>query len=287
MSWIISSLLMFVCSIVFYLSVKKLQMLGVDKRIYTVANYAFPTVVFFVLAIVNKLPLYYPLVLLASFIIFRAVLNYIGTIAGYKSMEGAPNAGYSLIIQKSYAVYTLFAAVILYGSEISWYKFTLSGVILICAALIAYQRGKKMNRINYEWVIYAVVAMVCFGTTSLSGKYFAQQGIGTIPQLFWVCIATLGLTGVDIVRVQTKRQKMDAKILGLLGLLGISVSGFYFFKLSAEIAAPNLGYVGTINAASNAVYTVLVAFLFGDHLSWRKLAAVGGMTVGIALLLFS
>lgn len=278
---------MFVCSIIFYLSVKKLQILGVDKRIYTVANFAFPTVVFFVLAIVNKLPLYYPLVLLVSFIIFRAILNYIGTIAGYKSMEGAPNAGYSLIIQKSYAVYTLFAAVILYGSEVSWYKFALSGFILGCAALVAYQRGKKVNKINYQWVIYAVIAMFCFGTASLSSKYFAQQGISTIPQLFWVCIATLALTGLDIVRVKTKKQKFDRKIWALLVLLGLSVSGFYFFKLSAELAAPNLGYVGTINAASNAVYTVLVAYLFGDHLSWKKLAAVGGMTVGIALLLFS
>lgn len=165
---------MFISSIVFYLSVKKLQMLGVDKRIYTIANYAFPTIVFFVFAVINKFSLIYPIVLLVSFIVFRAVLNYIGTIAGYKSMEGAPNAGYSLIIQKSYAVYTLFAAVILYGSEVSWYKFALSGFILLCAAVVAYQKGKKVNRINYQWVIYAVVAMVCFGTTSLSSKYFAQ-----------------------------------------------------------------------------------------------------------------
>lgn len=287
MSWITSSILMFISSIVFYLSVKKLQMLGVDKRIYTAANYAFPTVVFFVLAVIYQLPLLYSIVLLVSFVVFRAVLNYIGTIAGYKSMEGAPNAGYSLIIQKSYAVYTLFAAVILYGSEVSWYKFVLSGFILLCAAVVAYQKGKKVNRINYQWVIYAVVAMVCFGTTSLSSKYFAQQGISTIPQLFWVSIATLALTGADIVRVRTKKQMMDGKIWALLVILGISVSGFYFFKLTAEIAAPNLGYVGTINAASNAVYTILVAILFGDHLSWKKFLAVGGMTAGIVLLLFS
>lgn len=278
---------MFIFSIVFYLSVKKLQMLGVDKRIYTAANYLVPTIVFFVLALVYKMPLAYSFVLLLSLILLRATLNYVGTIAGYKSMEGAPNAGYSLMIQKSYAVYTLFAAVLLYRSEVSWYKFVLSGFILMCAIVIAYERGKKINRINYQWVLYAVVAMFCFGTISLSGKYFAQAGIGAIPQLFWICLATLFITGADIVRVRTKKQKMDWKMWALLGILGISVSSFYFFKLTAEIAAPNLGYVGTINAASNAVYTVLVALLFGDHLSWKKLAAVGGMTIGIALLLFS
>lgn len=278
---------MFISSIVFYLSVKKLQLLGVDKRIYTVANYVVPTVIFFVLALVYKMPLVYPLVLLLALILLRATLNYVGTIAGYKSMEGAPNAGYSLMIQKSYAVYTLFAAVLLYGSEVSWYKFVLSGFILVCAMVVAYVRGKKINRINYGWVMQAMIAMVCFGTMSLSGKYFAQAGIGAIPQLFWICLATLFITGADIVRVRTKKHAMDWNVWALLGVLGASVSSFYFFKLTAEIAAPNLGYVGTINAASNAVYTVLVALMFGDHLSWKKFLAVGGMTVGIALLLFS
>lgn len=278
---------MFISSIVFYLSVKKLQMIGVDKRIYTAANYLVPTIVFFILALVYKMPLAYSFVLLLSLILLRATLNYVGTIAGYKSMEGAPNAGYSLMIQKSYAVYTLFAAVLLYRSEVSWYKFALSGFILVCAMAIAFERGKKINRINYGWVVQAMIAMLCFGTISLSGKYFAQAGIGAIPQLFWICLATLFITGADIIRVRTKKQKMDWKMWALLSILGISVSSFYFFKLTAEITAPNLGYVGTINAASNAVYTVLVAILFGDHLSWKKFAAVGGMTVGIALLLFS
>lgn len=278
---------MFISSIVFYLSVKKLQMLGVDKRIYMVVNFLFPTIVFFVIAITNKMSLVYPFLLLLSLVILRAVLNYVGTIVGFKSMEEAPNAGYSLMIQKGYAVYTLFAAVLLYGSEVSVFKFFISGFILVCAGLIAWERGKKVNRINYRWVLYALAAMFCFGTIALSGKFFAQRGIAAIPQLFWISLATLILTGMDVARVRVKKQQMNGKIWALLLLLGLSVSGFYFFKLSAEIAAPNLGYVGTINAASNAVYTVLVALLFGDHLSWKKFTAVGGMTVGIALLLFS
>lgn len=287
MSWVTSSIFMFVSSIVFYLSVKKLQTLGVDKRIYTLANFLFPTVIFFGIAVTNQMPLIYSFFLLVSLIILRAVLNYVGTIAGYKSMEEAPNAGYSLMIQKGYAVYTLFAAVVLYGSEVSVSKFLISGFVLGCAALIAWERGKKLSRVNYRWVLYAIVAMFCFGTIALSGKFFVQQGIAAVPQLFWVCLATLFLTGADMARVRTRRQRMDARMWLLVGLLGVSVSGFYYFKLAAEIAAPNLGYVGTINAASNAVYTVLVAWLFGDHLSWKKLAAVGGMTAGIGLLLFS
>lgn len=68
---------MFACSIAFYLSVKKLQMLGVDKRIITVANYVFPTIVFIILAVINKLPLIYPIVLLVMFVIFCAILNWV------------------------------------------------------------------------------------------------------------------------------------------------------------------------------------------------------------------
>lgn len=275
---------MFVFSIVFYLSVKKLQILGVDKRVYTLANYFFPTVIFFVLAIFGGIPIIYPIAILAALFASRVIFNYVGTIFGYKSMEISKNAGYSLVIQKSYAAYTLFAATILFHSELSLPKLLISAFILICTFFMAYERGKKITRTNYKWVIYAVIAMVCFGTISLSSKYFAQLGMRPIPQLFWTCFFTFLVTGADAMRVGTKKGKINAQILLFLILLGVSVCGFYYFKLVAEIAAPNLGYVGTVNAASNAVYAVLVAILFKDSLSKEKLIAVGGITLGLILL---
>ena len=201
-------------------------------------------------------------------------------------MEDAPNAGYSMVIQKSYAIYTLFAAAIIYGSEISVRKFILSGFILFCAALVAFSKTTQTIK-SYKWALYAVVAMLSFGSISLSSKYFASHGIQASPQLFWTCLLTLLMTIGDSYRVKLKVGKLTKEIAIYMTILGFSVSGFYFFKLIAELAAPNLGYVAAINAASNAVYTVLVAKIFGDSLSPKKLLAVIGMTVGLILLLFT
>lgn len=286
MSWVISSILMFVSSISFYLAVKKLQTLAVDKRIITLANYIFPTVIFGIVSLIQGQQIIFPIIFLLSIMVLRVLFNYIGTIAGYKSMEDAPNAGYSLVIQKSYAIYTLFAAALLYGSEVSLRKFLLSGFILFCASLVAFSKSSKKSG-SLRWALYALLAMFSFGSISLSSKYFASQGIDAAPQLFWTCFFTLLITIGDSFRVKLIGVKLTKEIIGYMVILGFSVSGFYFFKLIAELAAPNLGYVAAINAASNAVYTVLVAKIFGDSLSPKKLMAVIGMTAGLILLLFT
>lgn len=286
MSWIIASLLMFISSISFYLAVKKLQVLNVDKRLITLANYLFPTVIFFIVSLLQGQRLLFPLLFILSIMVLRVLFNYVGTVAGYKSMEEAPNAGYSLVIQKSYAIYTLFAAAIIYGSEISVWRFLLSGFILFCASLVAFSKTTKTIK-SYRWALYAVVAMLSFGSISLSSKYFAAHGIQASPQLFWTCLLTLFITIGDSYRVKLSVGKLSKEIVAYMTVLGISVSSFYFFKLNAELAAPNLGYVAAINAASNAVYTVLVAKLFGDSLSPKKMLAVIGMTIGLVLLLFT
>jgi drug/metabolite transporter (DMT)-like permease len=202
-------------------------------------------------------------------------------------MELAPNAGYSLVIQKSYAVFTLFAAVILFNGEISVRKILISIFIVVFAAAVVIDRKQKVTRASYEWAILAIIAMVFFGITSLSSRYFAELGVLPAPQLFWTCLLTLLITGAESARAKVKLASINVEVLILLAPLGISVSAFYYFKLIAEIAAPNLGYVGAINAASNAFYTVLVAILFKDHLSAGKLLAVVGVTVGIVMLLLA
>jgi uncharacterized membrane protein len=129
--------------------------------------------------------------------------------------------------------------------------------------------------------------MLSFGSISLSSKYFASLGIQPAPQLFWTCLLTLILTIGDSYRVRLNINKFSNEVIMYAVILGLSVTGFYYFKLVAELAAPNLGYVAAINAASNAAYTILVAKIFGDSLSFKKLLAVVGMTIGLILLLFT
>lgn len=287
MNWILASVLMFVNSIIFYLMVKKLQIIGIDKRTISLVNNVFSTVLLGTIAYTSGQNVIFSIYIFGLIILMRVLLNYLGAIAGYKSMEIAPNAGYSLVIQKSYAVYTLFAAAVLFGSEVSLYKFLLAGFILACAGYVGFNKGKNATGHDPRWALYAIVSMLSFGTVALTSKYFAKLGVMPVPLLFWSCVFTSILALVDSWRVKIKFKKEDNWTILYMIVLGLSVTGFNYFKLVAELAAPNLGYVSSINAASNAVYAVLVALIFKDSLSKSKFVAIAGMTIGLIMLLFS
>lgn len=287
MNWILASVLMFFSSITFYLTVKKLQTDGIDKRTLSLVNNLFSAGLLGTIAYFNGQSLVLPIYILLLVVLIRVLLNYAGSIAGYKSMELAPNAGYSLVIQKSYAVYTLFAAAIIFGSEISLYKFILSGLILACAGYVGFNKGKNISNHDPRWALYALGSMFAFGTIALTSKYFVKLGVMPVPLLFWSCIFTSILAFADSWRVKAKLELHNRWTLFYLLILGVSVTGFNYFKLVAELAAPNLGYVSSINAASNAIYTVLVTLIFKDSLSKSKFVAIVAMTIGLILLLFS
>lgn len=282
MNWLVASLIMFVSSIVFYLSVKKLQVLGVDKRVYTLANNLVPVFLFAILAYRQGVSLWLTLGIILTIFLMRVGFNYLGTLAGYKGMELAPNAGYSLVIQKSYGVFTLFASVLLFGSELPIGKVLLSLFIIACAVYVGTEGEKKKKRSGGKWFGYSLLAMFSFGAISLSSKYFAIIGVEALAQLFWTILLTLAVTSADMRRLRGKIDLRLSKESYLYMLvLGVSVSVFYYFKLMAEITAPNIGYVGAINAASNAFYTVIVAKLFKDALNWKTMLAVLGITGGL------
>lgn len=285
MSWIAASLLMFVSSIAFYLSVKKLHVLGVDKRVITLGNYFLPSILFYILSQAQGYGVGLSLAVIGSIFLLRVGFNYVGTLASFKGIGSAPNAGYSLIIQKSYAAYTIFAAALLYGSELSLIRILISMFILACAFVISVDKGKKISAGDYRWVKYSLISFFCFGAISLSSKYFANIGVHAAPQLFWVCVLTLMLTVIDMRRLRQKISlNYSRETWVYMAILGLSVTGFFYFKLTAEVIAPNLGYVGAINSASNAAYTVIVAKVFGDNLSSSKLVAVLAMAAGMAAL---
>ncbi len=76
MSWVVASLLMFAFSISFYLAVKKLQVLNVDKRLITLANYIFPTVIFLIVSIVQGQKILFPFFFIVSIMVLRVLFNY-------------------------------------------------------------------------------------------------------------------------------------------------------------------------------------------------------------------
>ena len=97
---ILYSAVMFVGSIVYYLLVKKVQKLGVEKNLYMLINSIVPIFLFLALSLLNTgtLQLSFKGYLIAIFT--AMILNYIGSVAGFMGIKKAPNSGYSVIIQK-------------------------------------------------------------------------------------------------------------------------------------------------------------------------------------------
>ena len=250
-----------------------------------VVNFSIPAFLFLFFNIKKGLDIFiHPL---SIFYIFIAsfIFSYIGSVISYIAINKAPNAGYSLVIQKSYAIFTSIAAIYLFQSSLPLIKFMAILLIVVSTGAISITRGKKLNFKNYLWVIYSVISFFCFGGISLFNKYMVTKGIPPTVVLFWTMVFVSSISIINLIKngINIAFHPTLGNWLTLFGI-GFSVTFFYYFKIISEVTAPNIGFVNAINTASNAFYTVLVAFIFKDHLSWKKFMAVLGVTFGLILL---
>lgn len=285
MNWIITSFLMFASSIVYYLIIKKAQINKIDNKLYMVVNFSIPAFLFLFFNIRNGLNIFISpwsiiFIFLASFI-----FSFIGSAISYNAISIAPNAGYSLVIQKSYAIFTSFAAIYLFRSSLAPVKFFAILLIVFSTGIISVSKGKKLSLENYCWVVYSFISFFCFGGISLFNKYMVTQGLPPTVVLFWTMVFVSLISFIDL-KINKTKVPFKANLENWITLfsIGFSVTFFYYFKIISEVASPNIGYVNAINTASNAFYTILVALIFKDHLSWKKFIAVVGVTAGLILL---
>jgi drug/metabolite transporter (DMT)-like permease len=193
-----------------------------------------------------------------------------------------------VIITKSYGVFTSIAAIFLFGSTITWLKFAAILFVLFCTAIVTgvFEKGKNKTESDYSWVTLSFISFFCFGFLRLSGKWLV--GIEHVPQFTYqswllTIVAILSVFDLLIHRKKAYTPLNIGNVLVLIGT-GVFVSGFYGFLLTAELSAPNLGYVGAINTSSNAIFTVLAAKFLGDKISLHRYLGVLGVTAGIILL---
>ncbi len=285
MNWIIASFLMFFSSIIYYLIIKKAQVEKIESKLYMVANFSIPTLLYFFLARYNNINLVVGVRYIVAIFLISLFLNYIGSVISYFGMIEAPNAGYSVVVQKSYAIYTSIAAIFLFHSPLPLNKFLAILVIVFFTALLTINPSKKLSFKNYRWVVYSFIAFFCFGSLRLGNKLVISLGVPTLTLLFWAMLFTTLISLIDLlINKKSVKTKIDRKSLIILFGIGLSVSSFYYFAQVADVIAPNIGYSGAINAASNAFYTLIVALMFKDHLSWKKFLAILGVTAGIIFL---
>jgi uncharacterized membrane protein len=288
MNWIVASVIMLLASNIYYLILRVSQKQGIHAKYSLVANFTIPPLLYFILGQSEHLSFGLPWVLLFIIFCIALFLSYIGSYASYIAMQEAPNGGYSVIIQKSYGIYTSIAAIFLFGSTFSMWKFVAIVFILFNSAVVMGVFDKKTkDSSSNTWIWLSILSFFCFGTLRLAGKWMITSY--EVPQLVyqtWLLLFVAVISWIDLLRNKNSIvMKWTGKNIGILVATGVSVSAFYYFLLTAEIAAPNIGYVGAINTASNALFTILAAKLLGDALSTKKFLAVIGVTIGIIVLL--
>lgn len=249
-----------------------------------IANQIVPIILYG--AIVLNLNISFGLSLWGWVIVFfnAIILNYIGSIAGFIGIKESPNSGYSVIIQKSYALWTTVVSVFLFNSEFPLFKIFGILLILVFTAIISVEKIEKKFVIG-KWFWYSLLAFFLFGGTTITARYIAILGDNPTVYLFWVMVVTTIVAIIDYLKnIKNIEFKFDKNIILWLFAMSSAVSIFYWGKNLATVYAPNVGYVGAINASSNAVLVILSSLFFKEELKLYKIFAVVGVVIGIAIL---
>lgn len=284
MNWIIASILMFLSSVALYLFVRKSNLLKTPQQLNNLAMFLIPVVVYLVLTINTDTrfalkPFEYFLILIQG--IF---FSYLGNVFSLKGIEYSPNPGYSLIISKSYVVFTAVASIFIFSAPLTIKSVIAILLIIGFSALIMIDKNKNKSDSNKLWLPYTIGAFFCWGLLALSSKYLLNVGVPILTRLIYsmIIVVVLILGEIKIKKVGIlKISKSQVITLGMIGIFGTSFN--YFMQVGFNLA-PNVGYVNAANAASISLLTLMSAFLFKDDLSFRKMVGIAGVTIGLFVL---
>lgn len=285
MTWITYSLLMFCSSVALYLTVRKSSLIKTPAYLTNLAMFAIPLIAYTVLGLAQKTSLaitwWQGLILLITAVVFA----YGGNKASLHAIESAPNPGYSLVLSKSYVLFTTIIAVTLLGAELTAQKAIAILLIVGFSALIMVNPKEAKKVKSEKWVVLSFGAFFAWGMLSLSSKYLFNDGVETLAFLVYLyAIVTLCIVGIDKVKVSKLRDvPKNAKLLLLA--TGVFSTLFNLGQFEAIKLAPNVGYVNAINAGSIAAVTVFAVLLFKDELTHKKAVGIGGVSFGLVLLL--
>jgi len=276
------SLLIFVASNVLYLLIRAAQKQGIAISFYSIFFFLVPAVTYFAATRLLGISLVVSGGELLLILGAGLVWSYAGNFFSQKGIALAANPGYSLVIQKSAAVFTTIAAVFLFGAQFDLSKFT--AILLILGMILFMNLGERAKQsAGRNWLLFSVLANLCFTFGQLISKHFLNLGLEPLVYLFYINSLVALLNAGQFFR----RHKLHRHRLRQLRLLlGIGLASVVF-NLSMQVAfraAPNIGYVAAINVASIMSITLLSALLFGDELSRRKVAAMAGVMLGLGWL---
>ncbi len=289
MDWVFYSSLVFVFSVVYYLILKKLQIEKVDNKLNLVRLCLPAPPMYIIWILVGDMDFSIKWEHLLIIALSTYFFSYFSNIFSVQGMQVAPNPGYSLIIQKSYAIYTALASVVLFDSELSLKGLSAIILIILFSALIMINGRTKRKTDQSGWIIPSFLAFLGYGSAVLVSKYLLNEGVNAITRSFYVNVFITMLYLIDLF----KARKMVAfnvllsrkYLLALALIMGLANGLFNAFMQLGFNSAPNVGYVNVINTSSITVVTLLSAFIFKDELNFRKMIGMCGILFGLFLLL--
>jgi drug/metabolite transporter (DMT)-like permease len=286
MDWILASLLMFVSSVVLYLFVRKCTLLKIPNQFTNLAIFAVPLVAFLVMSLIQKESMALSPYQIGVLFFAALFFSYLGSVLSLKSIEAAPNPGYSLIISKSYVVFTAIASVFVFGSPLTLRSIISIIMIIAFSALITVNKSAKQKATHSNlWLWLSIGTFFCWGLLAMASRYLISLGVGTLARLIYLHLFVSIMFIGEMVMKNMSVIKLGARQLWLLLFAGIASIGFDYFMQLGYSLAPNIGYISAVNASSIGAVTLLSAWLFKDELNPRKLIGVLGVTAGMIILL--
>jgi len=286
MNWILASLIMFVSSVFLYVLVRKAALLQIPTEIVNLAFLGLPIFLYSTLAIQNHANLSIRPSHLLFILGLTLIGSYIPNVTSLKSIKYAPNPGYSLIISKSYVVFTTLVAILLFHSVLTLQATIAIVIIVVFSFLIAQGKNNTQNKlVKPIWLPLSLVSFFGWGLLSIGTKYAFSIGITIYQRLIYLSIF---VTTFMLIEARTKKIKFShVRSSDYLFLLAIGVSSamFNYFATLALDLAPNIGYVNAINASSISAVTIASALIFKDDLSISKMIGILGVTGGLLLLI--
>lgn len=203
---------------------------------------------------------------------------FLANKASFKSIELAPNPGYSLVISKSYVVMTIFAAVPLFGAHLS----AMSLLAILCivgfSALIVLG-GKVHHTKSTAWLPLAIFAFFGWGCMSLIAKYVFSHGWSPVVYLVYAQPTILACALIEMYRRKI-RADFITKNIGLFALIGLSHSAFTFSIFFPSVRAQCRVCECRERRVHCGCHRVRGA-VFKDDLTLRKVIGVLGVIAGL------
>ncbi len=276
---------MFVSSVGLYLLIRKSSLLNTPTQLVNLASFTLPLFFYLLVAASTKgdlsiSPHQFIVIAVSSFF-----FSYLGNVFSLKSIENAPNPGYSLILSKSYVVFTTLVSIFLFHSVLTLRaSIAIFLIILFSAFVMIDKRKNRKSHVRPIWLPLSIGSFFCWGMLALASKYLLIIGLSVLSRLVYLT-AIVSLFILFEMRYKKVSWKSLSKqqVLLLFGI-GLFSAGFNYFMQQGFNTAPNIGYVNAINASSIAIVSLFSAFLFHDELTKRKLVGIIGVTIGLALI---